>query len=158
MRAPHDNIPVMRSIKGGIGRAKAEPVHGKPPAARIPSSRKSPAPPAKTPFRVLAIVKDRVTGRPVGDASYDVVKKGQEGRILAAGTTGFQGTVDAPVASGGEYLVRVDYWSNCSDVKTNYVVTVNTRGKPPQVFTGFFTGSGDGGGKGSGRIITRTTY
>ena len=62
------------------------------------------------------------------------------------------------VAPRGEYLVRADYWSNCSDVKTNYVVTVNTRGKPPQVFTGFFTGSGDGGGKGSGRIITRTTY
>lgn len=62
------------------------------------------------------------------------------------------------IAPHGDYVVRVDYWSNCADVRTNYVVTVNTRGKPPQVFTGFFTGTGDGGGKGSGRIITTTTY
>ena len=62
------------------------------------------------------------------------------------------------IAPHGDYLVRVDYWSNCADVKTNYVVTVNARGKAPQVLTGFFTGSGDGGGKGSGRIITTMTY
>lgn len=62
------------------------------------------------------------------------------------------------IAPRGDYVIRVDYWSNCADVKTNYVVTVNTRGKPSQVFTGFFTGNGDGGGKGSGRIITTSTY
>jgi len=62
------------------------------------------------------------------------------------------------IAPRGEYLVRVDYWSSCRDVRTNYVVTVNTRGKASQVFTGFFTGPGDGGGKGSGRIITTATY
>ena len=62
------------------------------------------------------------------------------------------------IAPRGDYVVRVDYWSSCSAVKTSYVVTVNTRGKPPQVFTGFFTGSGDGGGKASGRIITTATY
>jgi hypothetical protein len=62
------------------------------------------------------------------------------------------------IAPHGDYVVRVDYWSNCSDVRTNYVVTVNARGKAPQVFTGFFTGNGDGGGKGSGRIITTATY
>lgn len=62
------------------------------------------------------------------------------------------------IAPRGEYVVRVDYWSNCSAVKTNYVVTVNVRGKPPQVFTGSFTGQGDAGGKGSGRLITTATY
>ena len=62
------------------------------------------------------------------------------------------------IAPHGDYVVRVDYWSNCADVKTNYVVTVNARGKAPQVFTGFFTGNGDGGNKGSGRIITTATY
>ena len=62
------------------------------------------------------------------------------------------------IAPHGDYVVRVDYWSNCSDVQTNYVVTINTRGKPPQVYTGVFTGSGDGGGKGSGRIIATATY
>ena len=46
----------------------------------------------------------------------------------------------------------------CAAVRTNYAVTVNTRGKLPQVFTGFFTGTGDGGAKASGRIITTTTY
>ena len=62
------------------------------------------------------------------------------------------------IAPHGDYVVRVDHWSNCGATQTNYVVTVNARGRPPQVFTGTFTGSGDGGGKGSGRIITTTTY
>ena len=62
------------------------------------------------------------------------------------------------IAPHGDYVVRADYWSNCAAVKTNHVVTVNARGKPPQVFTGFFTGTGDGGAKGSGRIITTATY
>lgn len=62
------------------------------------------------------------------------------------------------VAPRGEYVVRVDYWSNCGEVRTNYVVTVNVRGKAPQVFSGFFTGQGDAGGKGSGRNITTFTY
>jgi hypothetical protein len=62
------------------------------------------------------------------------------------------------VAPHGDYVVRVDHWSNCSAVATNYVVTINIRGKPPQVFTGTFTGSGDAGGKGSGKIIATATY
>lgn len=62
------------------------------------------------------------------------------------------------VAPRGDYVVRVDYWSSCSAVKTDYVVTINLRGKPPVVYTGSFTGGGDGGGKGSGRIITTATY
>lgn len=62
------------------------------------------------------------------------------------------------IAPHGDYVVRVDHWSNCSAVATNYVVTINVRGKPPRVFTGSFTGSGDAGGKGSGRIIATATY
>jgi uncharacterized protein YfaP (DUF2135 family) len=62
------------------------------------------------------------------------------------------------IAPKGEYVVRVDHWSACSAVRTNYVVTVNVRGKPPQVFSGVFTGQGDAGGKGSGITITRFTY
>jgi hypothetical protein len=58
----------------------------------------------------------------------------------------------------GAYVVRVDYWSNCAEVQTNYVVTVNVRGRPPQVFSGVFTGSGDAGNKGAGRLITTLTY
>ncbi len=62
------------------------------------------------------------------------------------------------IAPRGEYQVRVDQWSNCGAPLTNYVVTVNARGKPPQVFTGFFTGTGDGGGRGAGRNIVAFTY
>ncbi len=62
------------------------------------------------------------------------------------------------IAPHGDYTVRVDHWSNCSAAATHYVVTVNVRGKPPQVFTGTFTGAGDAGGKGSGRIIATATY
>jgi hypothetical protein len=62
------------------------------------------------------------------------------------------------IAPRGEYLVRVDYWSNCGAPLTNYVVTVNEKGKPPRVFQGVFTGTGDGGGKGSGKNIATVTY
>lgn len=62
------------------------------------------------------------------------------------------------IAPRGEYLVRLDYWSACSETRTNYVVTVNAKGQPPRVFQGFFTGTGDGGGKGSGRNIYTFTY
>lgn len=62
------------------------------------------------------------------------------------------------VAPRGQYIVRVDYWSSCSSVTTNYVVTVNVKGKPPQVFSGVLTGTGDGGGKGSGANISMFKY
>ncbi len=62
------------------------------------------------------------------------------------------------IAPRGEYIVRVDYWSACSALRTSYVVTVNSKGKPPRVFQGVFTGGGDGGGKGSGRNITTFVY
>ena len=62
-------------------------------------------------------------------------------------------------APRGQYTVRVDYWSSCGVARTNYTVRVNNGGDV-QIFTGFFTGSGDQGGQGSGRTITmfeRTT-
>jgi hypothetical protein len=62
------------------------------------------------------------------------------------------------VAPRGDYQIRVDYWSSCGAALTNYVVTVNARGKPPQIFSGVLTGLGDGGGKGSGRNITLLSY
>lgn len=62
------------------------------------------------------------------------------------------------VAPHGDYLVRADYWSNCGEVRTNYVVTVNAKGRAPQVFSGFFIGPGDAGNKGSGRTITTLAY
>ena len=62
------------------------------------------------------------------------------------------------VAPRGDFVIRVDHWANCTSVLTHYVVTVNVRGKPPQVFTGVFRGLGDGGGKGSGTTVTALTY
>jgi hypothetical protein len=60
-------------------------------------------------------------------------------------------------APTGEYIVRVDYWSACSATRTDYVVTVQVLGQQPQIFSGFFTGDGDGGSAGSGVEITRFT-
>jgi hypothetical protein len=60
-------------------------------------------------------------------------------------------------APAGEYIVRVDYWSECGATQTDYVVTVQVKGQQPQVFTSQFTGSGDAGGAGSGTEITRFT-
>jgi hypothetical protein len=60
-------------------------------------------------------------------------------------------------APSGTYIVRLDYWSNCSAASTNYVVTVYVKGRAPQTYTGTFTGSGDAGGLGDGTQITTFT-
>lgn len=53
----------------------------------------------------------------------------------------------------GTYTVRVDYWDSCAATETRYVVTVLVRDRPPQTYTGTFTGSGDAGGAGSGVTV-----
>ncbi len=49
--------------------------------------------------------------------------------------------------------MRVDYWSNCGVVRTEYTVRINNGGAV-QIVSGFFTGAGDQGGAGSGRTVT----
>jgi hypothetical protein len=104
---------------------------------------------------------------PIGDEAYWAHKTTVSGGQLDLDSNAGCGS-DGPRAENifwatglipppGDYIVRVDYWSNCGAVRTDYVVTVNVRGKAPQVFTGFFTGPGDGGGKGSGRHVTTVT-
>jgi len=61
-------------------------------------------------------------------------------------------------APRGEYIVRVDYWSNCDVPQTKYVVTVRVAGRAPQTFTGTLTGEGDQGAEGSGTEVARFTY
>jgi hypothetical protein len=63
-------------------------------------------------------------------------------------------------APAGTYTVRVDNFENCTDQATNYVVTVQKKGQPPQTFMGSFpaTDPGDGGGHGDGVMITTFTY
>jgi hypothetical protein len=61
-------------------------------------------------------------------------------------------------APGGDYIVRVDYWSSCGVAETNFIVTVQVKGRDPQIFTGKLTGLGDNGGQGSGTEITRFTF
>ena len=58
----------------------------------------------------------------------------------------------------GAYTVRVDYYNSCTEVQTNYVVTVQVKGQAPQTFTGTLTGTGDSGGAGSGVLITTFTF
>lgn len=58
----------------------------------------------------------------------------------------------------GQYIVRVDYWDSCGVPQTNYVVTVQVKGRPPATFTGSFTGTGDHGSAGSGVTINTFTY
>jgi len=64
------------------------------------------------------------------------------------------------MAPAGTYTVRVDNYDNCTSTAANYVVTVQTKGKPPQTFMGSFlaTDLGDGGTAGSGVLITTFTY
>jgi len=65
---------------------------------------------------------------------------------------------DGIVVPHGEYILRVDYWSSCNAVKTNYTVTVNLRGLPPKIYTGSFTGTGTGGAAGAGKTVAIFTY
>jgi hypothetical protein len=58
----------------------------------------------------------------------------------------------------GQYIVRVDNWSACSQPRSNYVVTINLKGQDTQTFFGFFTDPGDKLAAGSGVEITRFTY
>ena len=64
------------------------------------------------------------------------------------------------MAPAGTYTVRVDNYDNCTSTAANYVVTIQTKGKPPQTFMGSFlaTDLGDGGQAGSGVLITTFTY
>jgi uncharacterized protein YfaP (DUF2135 family) len=64
------------------------------------------------------------------------------------------------MAPAGSYTVRVDNYDNCTSAAADFVVTVQTKGKPPQTFMGSFlaTDLGDGGAAGSGVLITTFTY
>jgi hypothetical protein len=48
-------------------------------------------------------------------------------------------------APTGTYKVSLDYWSDCSQPQSNWVVTVQSAGQPPQIFSGTFSGP-DGAG------------
>jgi hypothetical protein len=63
---------------------------------------------------------------------------------------------DGPAPSG-TYTVRVDYWSACNAVSTNYVVTINVAGRASQVFQGTLTGPGNHGGAGAGIVVATFT-
>ena len=65
---------------------------------------------------------------------------------------------DGVIVPHGEYILRVDYWSACAAVKTNYVVTINLRGLPPKIFAGVLDGPGTFGGAGSGKTISIFQY
>ena len=47
-------------------------------------------------------------------------------------------------APHGQYRVVVDYWSDCSVARSDYVVTIQAQGMEPQVFTGSFVGAASG--------------
>jgi hypothetical protein len=59
---------------------------------------------------------------------------------------------EAPV---GEYVVRVDFWSDCGGLGANYTVTTRACGKVETFQGSFAPGTGDGGGAGSGVEIAR---
>ncbi len=48
-------------------------------------------------------------------------------------------------APQGQYTVMVDYWSDCQQPRSDYVVTVQVRGQQPQTYTGSFVGPAVGG-------------
>ena len=60
-------------------------------------------------------------------------------------------------APRGEYIVRVAYYADCGVQETDYIVTVQVRGRAPELFTGTFTGAGTGGGAESGVEVARFT-
>jgi hypothetical protein len=67
-------------------------------------------------------------------------------------------TFPAGRAPHGEYIVLVDYWSNCDVAETNYLVTVNIGGRLYTTKRDKLTGEGDQGGEGSGTEVLRFSY
>jgi hypothetical protein len=67
-------------------------------------------------------------------------------------------TFPAGRAPHGEYIVLVDYWSNCDVAETNYVVTVNIAGRLFSTKRDKLTGEGDQGSEGSGTEVVRFSY
>lgn len=47
-------------------------------------------------------------------------------------------------APNGQYIVYLDYWSDCGVAQTDWVVTLQRQGAAPQVVTGSFVGSASG--------------
>lgn len=47
-------------------------------------------------------------------------------------------------APAGAYTVVVDYWSDCQQPRSDYVVTVQVRGQQPRTYTGSFVGVASG--------------
>jgi hypothetical protein len=110
------------------------------------------------------------------DVDLHVVEPGGEEIYFANSTSATGGTLDLDSnaacsidgvknenitwanAPSGTYTVRVDYWDSCGVPQSDYVVTVQRKGHPPQTFTGSFTGTGDQGGAGSGTQITTFTF
>ena len=64
---------------------------------------------------------------------------------LPDGTSGFVSNENVVWPTGaavaGTYKVVLDYWSPCGNASTDYVVTVQRRNSPPEIFTGTFVGS-----------------
>jgi uncharacterized protein YfaP (DUF2135 family) len=55
-----------------------------------------------------------------------------------------QENITVPVVASGEYRVRVNYYDDCGEAETDYVVTVRAKGREPQVFEGSFVPEDDG--------------
>ncbi len=133
-----------------------------------------------TPINVIAVgtgeVQVSVSWDVDSDVDLHVVEPGNEEVYYGNTTSALGGTLDLdsnpacaidgkknenitwPTAPSGTYTVRVDYFAECTQTNTNYVVTVQRKGHPPETFTGSFTGAGDAGGAGSGAQITTFTF
>jgi hypothetical protein len=59
---------------------------------------------------------------------------------------------DAPE---GQYIARVDFWSDCGGLDANYTVTTRSCGEIQTYQGSFAPGTGDGGGAGSGVEVAR---
>jgi len=133
-----------------------------------------------TPINVIAVgtgeVQVSVSWDKESDVDLHVVEPGNEEVYYGNTTSALGGTLDLDsnpacaidgkknenitwaTAPSGTYTVRVDYFAECSQTSTNYVVTVQRKGHAPETFTGSFTGAGDAGGAGSGTPVTTFTF
>jgi hypothetical protein len=61
------------------------------------------------------------------------------------------------VAPSGNYVVRVNFWSDCGGLAANYTVTVRACGEVSTYSGSFPAGTGSGGGAGSGEVVATFT-
>ena len=84
-----------------------------------------------------AIYDVELRGRRVGTGTFEVL-----GHEPIDGRNAENVVWPTAVAPSGTYRVVVDYYDDCGEPRTDWIVTVQVAGTEPRIYSGSFTGIG----------------